>query len=98
MYAPPDTFWGNYNEISMYNQKLNMFELLWAAWYAYVQNEVLATGIMSFVMHELVYFGRSLPWFVISFIPYFDKYKIQRVSFVGILNFDDADHRRRKSQ
>jgi methylsterol monooxygenase len=59
---------------------LNTLELLWAAWYAYLQNDVLATGIMSFVMHELVYFGRGLPWFIMSFIPYFDQYKIQGVS------------------
>jgi hypothetical protein len=45
-----------------------------------MQNDVLATGIMSFVMHETVYFGRSLPWFIIGFIPFFDKYKIQGVS------------------
>ena len=80
-YTPPsDTFWGNYNEISQYNQKLNVLELLWASWYAYMQNDVLATGIMSFVMHEFVYFGRSLPWFIIGYIPFFDKYKIQGVS------------------
>jgi hypothetical protein len=40
---------------------------------------VLATGIMSFAMHEIVYFGRGLPWFIMSFIPYFDQYKIQGV-------------------
>lgn len=50
------------------------------AWYAYMQNDVLATGIMSFVMHELVYFGRSLPWVIIDRTPYFNKYKIQAVS------------------
>jgi hypothetical protein len=44
-----------------------------------MQNDVLATGIMSFVMHELVYFGRSLPWIIIDAIPYFNKYKIQNV-------------------
>jgi methylsterol monooxygenase len=42
-----------------------------------MQNDVLATGIMSFVMHEVVYFGRSLPWIIIGRIPYFNKYKIQ---------------------
>jgi methylsterol monooxygenase len=47
------------------------------SWYAYMQNDVLATGIMSFVMHELVYFGRSLPWIIIDQLPYFNKYKIQ---------------------
>ena len=44
-----------------------------------MQNDVLATGIMSFVMHEVFYFGRSLPWIIIDQIPYFNKYKIQGV-------------------
>lgn len=44
-----------------------------------MQNDTLATGIMSFLMHEFVYFGRSLPWFIIGYIPYFNKYKIQDV-------------------
>ena len=44
-----------------------------------MQNDVLATGILSFTMHELVYFGRSLPWMIIDQIPYFNKYKIQNV-------------------
>ena len=52
---------------------------MWAAWYAWMQNDVLATGIMSFVMHEIVYFGRSLPWIIIDRIPYFNKYKLQNV-------------------
>ena len=30
-------------------------------------------------MHEIVYFGRSLPWMIIDHIPYFNKYKIQSV-------------------
>jgi sterol desaturase/sphingolipid hydroxylase (fatty acid hydroxylase superfamily) len=47
-----------------------------------MQNDVLATGIMSFVMHEVVYFGRSLPWIFIDLIPYFRRWKIQNVSFV----------------
>jgi len=33
---------------------------------------------MSFVMHEVVYFGRSLPWIIIDLLPsVFSKYKIQ---------------------
>lgn len=44
-----------------------------------MQNDVLATGIMSFLMHEFVYFGRSLPWIIIDRMPYFNKYKIQAV-------------------
>ncbi|PQE17965.1 C-4 methyl sterol oxidase Erg25 protein [Rutstroemia sp. NJR-2017a WRK4] len=75
--ARPETFFGIYDELSKYNVHLNIFERLWASWYAYMQNDVLATGIMSFCMHEFFYFGRSLPWIIIAQIPYFDKYKIQ---------------------
>lgn len=77
--APPETYWGSFDEISKYNVHLNVFERLWAAWYAYIQNDVLATGIMSFLMHEVVYFGRSLPWVIIDRLQYFNKYKIQNV-------------------
>ena len=76
---PTDTYWGQFEEISKYNVHLNFFERMWAAWYAFMQNDVLATGIMSFMMHELVYFGRSLPWMLIDRLPYFNKYKIQNV-------------------
>ena len=50
-----------------------------------MQNDVLATGIMSFLMHEIVYFGRSLPWIIIDHIPYFNKYKIQNVRDIDTL-------------
>ena len=40
---------------------------------------------MSFLMHEIVYFGRSLPWLIIGQIPYFNKYKIQNVSLPAVL-------------
>jgi methylsterol monooxygenase len=44
-----------------------------------MDNDTLATGIMSFVMHEAVYFGRSLPWIIIDCLPsVFGKYKIQQ--------------------
>jgi methylsterol monooxygenase len=42
-----------------------------------MQNDTLATGILAFVMHEVVYFGRSLPYIIMELIPYFNKYKIQ---------------------
>jgi len=75
-----NTYWHEFEEITKYNVSLNYFERLWAAWYAYIGNDVLATGIMSFVMHEAFYFGRSLPWMIIDRIPAFNKYKIQNVS------------------
>ena len=73
----PDTYWGQFDQISQYNGHLHVFERMWAAWYSYMQNDVLATGIMSFVMHEVVYFGRSLPWIIIDRLRFFNKYKIQ---------------------
>jgi methylsterol monooxygenase len=81
---PQDTYWSQVEEVSKYNVSLNYFERLWLAWYIYMQNDVLATGIMSFVMHEAVYFGRSLPWIIIDCIPWFRKYKIQDVSGDGL--------------
>lgn len=74
-----ETYWGTFDEVSKYNVSLNYPERMWMAWYAYMQNDVLATGIMSFVMHECVYFGRSLPWIIIDMIPWFRRYKIQQV-------------------
>lgn len=78
--ATPETYWSHFEEISKYNVHLNVFERLWEAWYAFMQNDVLATGIMSFVMHEVVYFGRSLPWIIIDTFGLFRQYKIQDVS------------------
>jgi methylsterol monooxygenase len=71
------TYWGQFEEIGKYNADLNVAERLWAAWYAWMQNDVLATGIMSFAMHEIVYFGRSLPWIFIDTLGLFNRYKIQ---------------------
>jgi methylsterol monooxygenase len=78
--TPPESYWGQFEEISKYNTHLNVLERLWTAWYAWMQNDVLATGIMSFVMHELVYFGRSLPWIFIDSLGLLKGYKIQNVS------------------
>lgn len=57
--------------------QLNIVEKLWASWYAYMNNDTLATGLLFFLTHEIMYFGRCLPWFIIDSIPYFNKYKIQ---------------------
>ena len=73
----PVTYWDYVQAVAATDKSLNLFEQFWAAWYAYMQNDVLATGIMSFVMHETVYFGRSLPFIIMSMIPFFNRYKIQ---------------------
>ncbi|CAK5269877.1 unnamed protein product [Mycena citricolor] len=52
-------------------------EQQWAAWYMWVGNPVLATGLMSFLLHEIVYFGRCVPWIIVDAIPYFRRWKLQ---------------------
>ncbi|WJG35742.1 uncharacterized protein FOBCDRAFT_295909, partial [Fusarium oxysporum Fo47] len=65
------------DQVSRTHPDLNTLECLWTAWYAFMQNDVYATGIMSFVLHEVVYFGRCLPFIIMDKIPLFNKYKIQ---------------------
>ncbi|OIW32417.1 fatty acid hydroxylase [Coniochaeta ligniaria NRRL 30616] len=66
-----------FGEVSKYNVQLNIAERLWASWYLWMQNDVLATGLMSFIMHEVVYFGRSAPFMLMDCIPFFKKWKLQ---------------------
>lgn len=58
-------------------QSMNILEKSWAAWYLYINNDTLATGLLFFLVHELTYFGRCIPWFIIDQIPYFNRWKIQ---------------------
>ncbi|KAJ8139797.1 hypothetical protein OXX80_004754 [Metschnikowia pulcherrima] len=58
-------------------ESLNFLERKWAAWYSYFDNDVLATGLLFFLVHEVTYFGRCLPWYIIDQIPFFNKWKIQ---------------------
>ncbi|KAG2148809.1 hypothetical protein DEU56DRAFT_782322 [Suillus clintonianus] len=57
--------------------KLSWLEQMWAAWYIWIDNPIIATGLMSFLLHEFVYFGRSIPWIIIDAIPYFRQWKLQ---------------------
>lgn len=59
--------------------KLSYAEQLWVQWYQYWGNPVIATGVMSFLLHEIVYFGRSIPWMIIDAMPSMRKYKLQPV-------------------
>nr|ODO02766.1 methylsterol monooxygenase [Cryptococcus depauperatus CBS 7855] len=56
---------------------LSWFERWWANYYISVGNPIIATGLMSFLLHELVYFGRCIPWLIIDAIPYFQQWKLQ---------------------
>lgn len=77
---PQNTYWAQFDEVTQKTVSLNYVERLWLSWYVYMQNDVLATGIMSFIMHEAVYFGRSIPWILVGYMPWLKKYKIQHVS------------------
>ncbi|THH04281.1 hypothetical protein EW145_g5640 [Phellinidium pouzarii] len=56
---------------------LNWFELKWVQWYLWFADPAIATGVMSFLMHEIMYFGRCIPWIIIDSIPYFRQWKLQ---------------------
>ncbi|KAM5344428.1 hypothetical protein ACJ41O_012964 [Fusarium nematophilum] len=64
-------------QVSRNHTELAWLERLWAAWYLFMQNDTYATGIMTFVLHEVFYFGRCIPFMVMDKIPYFSRYKIQ---------------------
>ncbi|TCD67712.1 C-4 sterol methyl oxidase [Steccherinum ochraceum] len=57
--------------------KLTWFELQWVGFYLWIDNPSVATGLMSFLLHELVYFGRCIPFLIMDEIPYFHKWKLQ---------------------
>ena len=61
-----------------YEGKLSTLEELWAAWHLYIGNPTLATGLLSFALHEIVYFGRSFPWIIIDRVSWFRQFKIQQ--------------------
>ncbi|WVQ62145.1 hypothetical protein V866_006641 [Kwoniella sp. B9012] len=64
-----------YGDVNL--ESLNWLERTWASYYIWMGNPVLATGVMSFLLHEIVYFGRAIPWLIIDAIPYFHQWKIQ---------------------
>ncbi|KAL5501051.1 ERG25_2 [Sanghuangporus vaninii] len=57
--------------------QLSWLERMWAQWYLSFNDPAIATGLMSFALHEIVYFGRCLPWIIVDAIPYFRRWKLQ---------------------
>ncbi|RSL65122.1 hypothetical protein CEP53_003802 [Fusarium sp. AF-6] len=70
-------YFGVLQQVSRDHNELAYLERLWAAWYLFIQNDTYATGILTFVLHEVFYFGRCIPFMILDMIPYFHKYKIQ---------------------
>ena len=61
---------------------LNIFERAWVSWFDYFQNDVLSTALIAFLMHEIVYFGRCVPFLIADHIPALQKYKLQPVCYL----------------
>jgi methylsterol monooxygenase len=57
---------------------LNWFEKQWAAWYIAIGDPIIATGLMSFIMHEVCLF----PCYKLKLTP-FDRLFISAVAFRG---------------
>ncbi|KAI9041892.1 sterol desaturase family protein [Aspergillus affinis] len=76
--AQPAATYSQLFEVAKQQHNMSTMESLWQAHYAYWDNDTLATGIMAFVAHELIYFGRCIPWIIADALPiFFRKYKIQ---------------------
>lgn len=56
---------------------LTWLERTWVSYYIWMGNPILATGLLSFLVHEVIYFGRAIPWLIVDAIPYFHQYKLQ---------------------
>ncbi|CAG8468331.1 9430_t:CDS:2, partial [Ambispora gerdemannii] len=57
--------------------ELNFAEKFWANWFNSFDNAVFATGLLAFLVHETVFFGRCVPFFIADYIPALQKYKLQ---------------------
>ncbi|KAF8261109.1 C-4 methyl sterol oxidase [Lactarius quietus] len=66
-----------YSTLDIDYTQINWFERQWMAWYLWIGNPIIATGIASLLLHETVYFGRCIPWIIIDAIPYFRRWKLQ---------------------
>lgn len=75
--TPGTSFLDTVSNVGAFAPQLNIAERLWAAYFVYIGNDVLATGLLMFVYHEAMYFGRSLPWIIFDMLPHFRRYKIQ---------------------
>lgn len=73
--------------------QLNWLETKWEQMYE-GRNPLIVTGVFAFLMHEIVYFGRFIPFLICDFIPYFQKYKLQEVNeLIDTINGKLIDNR-----
>jgi hypothetical protein len=74
------TFTKKYTHLQQQNStdyQPNAFETLWLDFFGKSTQPAVTLGIVLFILHEIAYFGRFLPYMVMEQIPFFAKYKIQ---------------------
>ncbi|KAI8843706.1 hypothetical protein BC829DRAFT_370828 [Chytridium lagenaria] len=57
----------------------NVFEAAWLKLFENSTNPGVTLAIVMFIWHEIIYFGRFIPYWILDQIPYFQQYKIQPV-------------------
>ncbi|KAJ3327105.1 C-4 sterol methyl oxidase [Blyttiomyces sp. JEL0837] len=59
----------------------NAIESLWLGMFEGLSSteQAVKLAVVLFIWHEVVYFGRYLPYMIMDYIPYFQKWKIQTV-------------------
>jgi len=62
---------------SLFPSQLNWLEQKWENYYNYMDNDIVATGLLLLCVHEIMYFSRSIPWMILDSMPSMRKYKIQ---------------------
>lgn len=76
--TPAASYIGTYAKLSdAHADTLNIVERVWASYFVWWGNDLIACGIFIFLLHEILYFGRCVPWMILDQIPYFHKWKIQ---------------------
>ena len=55
--------------------------------YAYMRNDVLATGLLAIILHKVVFFALSAFWMTVDSRRWFSRYKVQRVRIVCLETF-----------
>lgn len=94
-FSPPTPVYGADLYTGTDPSSLNFLEKAWMNWYLWWGNPVIATGVMSFLLHEvrvqsalialfspfsqIIYFGRAIPFVIIDAMPSMRKYKLQEV-------------------
>ncbi|ODQ66655.1 C-4 methyl sterol oxidase, catalyzes the first of three steps required to remove two C-4 methyl grou [Nadsonia fulvescens var. elongata DSM 6958] len=77
------TFVDTFSYISEIHPQLSWFEKIWASYFAWFGDDIIATGVFIFVLHESMYFGRCIPWMIIDSMPFFSKWKIQEAKVIS---------------